>query len=235
MRRCAASHCSSDTMRRCGAATVHPLGSAALLHLSVCPRSSRLRGLFHMMVAAIERPEQHRAGRRRRPAVGTSLLRARASDALGVERASRCAWSPCPFAAQLEDPPHDGRLGLVDAPLDVAVHPQVVVAEHAAAGDVARPAPCGPSPRASTCRSAGGTRRSSRARTMPVMLAAKFPYSNARAVLVEPDRHAGLRDALQFAEGLVAVAPAEPRGVPHDQHLERRAAARRSRRAAAGG
>jgi hypothetical protein len=34
-----------------------------------------------------------------------------------------------------------------------------------------------------------------------------------------------LREALQLADGLVAVAAAEPRGVPCDQHLKRRAAA----------
>ena len=138
-----------------------------------------------------------------------------------------------PCRAEREDPPHDVGLGLVDPPLDVAVDLHVVVAEHAAAGDVpglrfadhrlARPLPdlaaeLGVHFRAHEAGDVGG----------------EVPILEGRAVLIEPDGHARLRDGFQFAEGFVAVTSAEPRGVAHDEHLERRRPCG-SRATAAGG
>ena len=62
------------------------------------PQVSRLRVRFQTMLAAIERPEQHLAHRRRRPAVRPPLLRPRRRRALGVQLTCAIAFTPVPVA-----------------------------------------------------------------------------------------------------------------------------------------
>jgi hypothetical protein len=114
-------------------------------------------------------------------------------------------------------------LDVVDPALDMAIDADVVVAEHAAAGDVAGSrlalhrlgCPLGNlSPILGVhfrTHNAGDVR-------------GKVPVLERRAVLIEPHGHARLRDALQLPEGFVAVAATEPRGITENQHLKWRAA-----------
>jgi len=113
---------------------------------------------------------------------------------------------------------------LVRAALDVTIHAHVVVAEHATARHIPRPrlalhrliGPLG-----DLAAELGVHLRPDKADQVVAQGAAIEP----RPVGVEPDLDAGRGDALQLAERLVAIAPAEARGVAQDERRERRARA----------
>src|SRR5205809_1495571 len=162
---------------------------------------------------------QHFVDRGRTPSGRTLLLRPWRWSSFGIQllgdpRVAR------PGRTHAEDAPDDRRLLAVDAPLDMAVYLHVVVAEYPTAGDVARL-------RFAHHRLAGPLpdlppelRVHLRAHE-PDDVVAEAAEREPRAVLVEPDLDAGAREALQLAERLVPVAPAEARVVAHDEYLKR--------------
>ena len=125
--------------------SIHSLASACRRFLLAPPIP--LAGLVPDDHAAVQITVEHLADRRRRPAATAAVAAAAAHGTLGVvQLAWRSSGKPWPGCAQFEDAPHDGGFAVVDArstcerlPSVRDVH--VVVAEHAAAGDVARPAP----------------------------------------------------------------------------------------------
>ena len=147
---------------------------------------------------------------------------------LGVQRV-RDAAEPVPGGRQLEDPPHDGRLGLVDLPVDMgagpirAGHRHIVVPVLAAGRHMARPGfPHHGVPRPGAgldpfhLVGEGGDRQEEllgRAvqRALPVL-----------QVVEDPDPG---RDELLQEVGGLNLFPPEAALLAHHEHLERRARA----------
>jgi hypothetical protein len=122
--------------------------------------------------------------------------------------------------AQLEDPPDDCGLGLVDDSFGVTVDADVSVAEARPAGDVAG---------TGLSLSRFVVPLAYRAAPLGVHLGAdesddvigKRPEAEGLGLLIEPRPHPEPGDLLQLSERLVTIAATETGGIPHDEDRER--------------
>lgn len=133
MRRCAAFHAASVTIRRAGwSGPSHSASGRAVT--AVFPSASRSPSLVPHHLVAIERPNArlHRSSSEsnRTGAAAVRVVR----EPVHRSTVSRCACSRSAFRSECEDAADHIRFGFVDAPLDVSVNRSCAIAPRGMCG-----------------------------------------------------------------------------------------------------